>query len=66
MTDPREERRDLYVMLVLAGVGVALMYVFDVPYREGWMYWLGIPGLTLAIAGAAWLALALIRRLRRA
>jgi hypothetical protein len=65
VTDPREERRDLYIVLGLLAVGIALMYVFDVSYREGWMYWVGIPGLTLAIGGAAWLALALARRLRR-
>lgn len=66
MIEPREERRDFYVMIALSGVAVALMYALDVPYREGWMYWLGIPALTLAIAGVAWLALRLFRRWRRA
>jgi hypothetical protein len=66
VSDLREQRRDLYVMLALVAIGVALMYAFDVPYREGWMYWVGIPALTLAIAGAAWLALSLFRRWRRA
>jgi hypothetical protein len=66
VTDQREERRDFYVLLGLGGVAIALMYVFDVPYREGWMYWVGIPALTLAIAGAAWLALTVFRRWRRA
>ena len=66
MMDPREERRDFYVLLALGGVAIALMYIFDVPYREGSMYWVGIPALTFAIAGVAWLAVSLFRRWRRA
>jgi len=64
VSDPREERRELYVILALGGIGVALMYAFDLPYREGWMYWVGIPALTLAIAAGAWLAYRLFRRWR--
>ena len=64
--DSVEERRDLYIVLGLLAVGIGLTYIFDVPYREGWMYWVGIPALTLAIAGAAWLALTVFRRWRTA
>jgi hypothetical protein len=66
VTEPREERRDLYVMIALGSVAIALMYVFDVPYREGWMYWVGIPALTFAIGGVAWLAYRTFRRWTRA
>ena len=64
MSDPRAERRDFYVILAFGGVGIALTYVLDVPYREGWKYWVGIPVLTLAIGGVAWFALSLFRRWR--
>jgi hypothetical protein len=54
-----EHDRDLYWILGFGAVAVALGYVFDVPYREGWMYWVGIPAITIglmaAFAGLLWL-----------
>jgi predicted lysophospholipase L1 biosynthesis ABC-type transport system permease subunit len=57
--DEREYDRDLYWILGFLAIAIALMYVFDIPYREGWMYWVGIPAMTVAVmaalAGALWL-----------
>jgi uncharacterized membrane protein YhaH (DUF805 family) len=57
--EERENRRDFYLLLGFGAISIALMYVFDVPYREGWMYWVGIPAIALGVMGilaaAAWL-----------
>ncbi len=64
--DEREKDRDLYWILAFGAIGITLMYVFDVPYREGWMYWVGIPLITAAVMAVFTIALWLFRRWRRA
>lgn len=65
MRDEGENTRDLYWILAFGAIGIALMYIFDVAYREGWMYWVGIPAMTLAVMGALTTALWLFRRRRK-
>ena len=60
--EEHEKARDLYWILGFGAVGITLMYLLDVPYREGWMYWVGIPAITLALMGALTGALWLFRR----
>jgi hypothetical protein len=62
----REIDRDLYWILGFGAVAIALMYILDVPYREGWMYWVGIPAITLVLMGVFTAALWLFRRWRKA
>jgi hypothetical protein len=62
--DEHEKDRDLYWILGFGGIGIALMYLFEVPYREGWMYWVGIPAMTLAVMGLVAAGMWLFRRWR--
>jgi hypothetical protein len=62
--DERERDRDLYWILGAGAIGITLMYVFDVPYREGWMYWVGIPAITIAVMSVLAAGMWLFRRWR--
>jgi hypothetical protein len=62
--DEREKDRDLYWILGMGAIAIALQYLFDVPYREGWMDWVGIPAMTFALMGVAAAGMWLFRRWR--
>jgi hypothetical protein len=62
VSDERENRRDLYLLLGFGAIAIALTYVLDVPYREGWLYWVGIPAMSLVILGAVIAAVRLFVR----
>jgi hypothetical protein len=60
----RDDRETWWFLFAFGAIGITLMYVFDVPYREGWMYWVGVPALAFAITGVLAVGFWFFRRRR--
>jgi hypothetical protein len=65
MSDEREHTRDTWLLLSFFAICTALLYVLGVPYREGWMYWIGVPAIAAAIVAVLAVGVRLFKRRRK-